>query len=50
MAQVRSVSMTLIGTPPTRRRIDPIADHVYTLPVVRELPAPVIDAAGLGTW
>jgi hypothetical protein len=42
--------MTPIRTQRTRRRIHPIADHVYTLPVVRELPAPVIDATGAGTW
>jgi hypothetical protein len=27
-----------------------IAAHAYTLPVVRELPRPVVDAAGVGTW
>jgi hypothetical protein len=42
--------MTLTRIPPTRRRIDPIADHAYTLPVVRELPAPVVDAAGVSQW
>jgi hypothetical protein len=28
------------------RRIPPINEHAYTLPVVRELPAPPPDAAG----
>ncbi len=42
--------MIFIRIPPSRRRTAPIADHVYTLPVVRELPAPVIDATGANTW
>jgi hypothetical protein len=42
--------MTAIRIQPPRRRTHPVADHVYTLPVVRELPAPVIDAAGAGAW
>jgi hypothetical protein len=27
-----------------------IAAHTYGLPVVHELPRPVVDAAGVGTW
>ena len=42
--------MSLIRTPATRRRIAPVRAHVYTIPVVRELPAPVLDGFGLGTW
>jgi hypothetical protein len=42
--------MSLIRMPSTRRRIDPIRAHVYTVPVVRELPAPLVDGFGLGTW
>jgi hypothetical protein len=34
----------------SRRRLETIAAHAYTLPVVRELPRPVIDASGVGTW
>jgi hypothetical protein len=42
--------MTAIRMSHNRRRLDPIAAHAYTLPVVRELPRPVIDASGVGTW
>jgi hypothetical protein len=31
--------MSLIRVPATRRRVDPVPAHVYTLPVVRELPS-----------
>jgi hypothetical protein len=27
-----------------------IAAHAYTFPVARELPRPVVDAAGAETW
>jgi hypothetical protein len=34
-----------------RRRITPIREHVYTLPVVRELPAHPPDPVGAhGLW
>jgi hypothetical protein len=42
--------MSLIRMPATRRRIDPVRIHVYTVPVVRELPAPRLDGLGLETW
>lgn len=42
--------MSLIRIPATRRRIDPVRVHVYTVPVVRELPAPIFDGVGTGTW
>jgi hypothetical protein len=42
--------MSLIRMPAPRRRIDPVRAHVYTVPVVRELPAPLVDGFGLGTW
>jgi hypothetical protein len=42
--------MSLIRIPASRRRIDPIPAQVYTVPVVRELPAPFIETFGLGTW
>lgn len=42
--------MSLIQMPATRRRIDPIRAHVYTVPVVRELPKPLFDGFGIGTW
>ena len=42
--------MPLIRMPATRRRIEPVPVHVYTIPVVRELPAPLVDGLSLGTW
>lgn len=42
--------MSPIQMPATRQRIDPIRAHVYTVPVVRELPKPFFDGVGIGTW
>jgi hypothetical protein len=42
--------MTVTRMPQSRRRPEPIEAHVYTVPVVRELPRPVLDATGAGTW
>jgi hypothetical protein len=42
-----AVMMSAIRTPHDRR---PIAAHVYTVPIVRERPRPVIASAGIGTW
>jgi hypothetical protein len=49
-AQARSVTMTVTRMSYRRRRPEPIPAHVYTMPVVRELPPPVVDAFGAGTW
>jgi len=38
--------MTKIQFPRSAR----IAAHAYTFPVARELPRPVVDAAGAETW
>jgi hypothetical protein len=38
--------MTIIRSAPADPRIRPIREHGYTLPVVRELPAPPPDAIG----
>jgi hypothetical protein len=40
--------MTAIRMHRSKHRPDPISAHVYTLPVVRELPRPVVDASA--TW
>jgi hypothetical protein len=42
--------MTVIVTSAARHRIHPGAGRVYTLPVVRELPAQPADAADRFTW
>jgi hypothetical protein len=42
--------MTAIRMTQSRRRLAPIAAHAYTLPVVRELPRPLVDAHGSRTW
>jgi hypothetical protein len=42
--------MTVTITPPLQRRLAPLAAHVYTLPVVRELPAQPVDLRDSGTW
>ena len=34
----------------SRPLTDAIAGHAYRLPVVRELPLPVADPAGDGSW
>jgi hypothetical protein len=39
--------MTIKSSVPADHRIRPIREHVYTLPVVRELPAQPPDAAGV---
>jgi hypothetical protein len=39
--------MTIKSSVPADPRIRPIREHVYTLPVVRELPAQPPDAAGV---
>ena len=38
--------MTIKRVVPADRRIRPISEHAYTLPVVRELPAQAPDAVG----
>lgn len=38
--------MTAKSSAPAPDRIQPIRDHVYTLPVVRELPAQPADPVG----
>ena len=38
--------MTIKRAVPADRRIRPIREHAYTLPVVRELPAQPPDAVG----
>jgi hypothetical protein len=38
--------MTIKRSAPAGRRIRPIGEHAYTLPVVRELPAQPPDAVG----
>jgi hypothetical protein len=38
--------MTIKHAVPSNHRIRPIREHAYTLPVVRELPAPPPDAVG----
>jgi hypothetical protein len=38
--------MTIRRALPADHRIRPISDHVYTLPVVRELPPQSPDAVG----
>jgi hypothetical protein len=42
--------VSVIRIPVSRRRIDPIPAYGYTVPVVREIPAPVFDDSRLGTW
>ena len=43
--------MTLTLSPLAHRRIRPIAEHAYTLPVVRELPAqPPPPVAAQSLW
>ena len=42
--------MTATRMPHSRRRPEPIAAHVYTVPVVRELPRPVVEAFPVGMW
>jgi hypothetical protein len=34
----------------SRPRTDLIAAHAYTVPVVRPLPAPIVDPAAATTW
>ncbi len=38
--------MTIFTTNPGRRRTDVLAGHVYTIPIVRELPRPPAGPAG----
>jgi hypothetical protein len=38
--------MTSKRNAPVEHRVRPIREHVYTLPVVRELPAPPADQVG----
>ena len=42
--------MTVAQITPPASRIEEVAGHAYGLPVVRELPRPVADPAGDGTW
>jgi hypothetical protein len=41
-------SMTSTAQP--QRRVDPIAGHVYTVPVVREIPIPAPSGCWDATW
>jgi hypothetical protein len=43
----RERPMSLTTSPVAQRRIRPISEHAYTLPVVRELPAQPPDPAGV---
>jgi hypothetical protein len=47
---VRSPIVSVIRIPVTRRRTDPAPAFGYTVPVVREILAPVFDDSRLGTW
>jgi hypothetical protein len=42
--------MTVPVITPFPRLTDAVAGHTYCVPVVRELPLPVADPAGDGTW
>ena len=42
--------MTVAQITPPASRIEAVAGHAYCLPVVRELPRPVVDPAGDRTW
>jgi hypothetical protein len=42
--------MTVNTTASARRRLDPAARHAYTVPVVRELPVQVPEAATELSW
>ena len=42
--------MTVFTTASVRRRLEPVAPHAYTVPVVRELPAQAPEPATELTW
>ena len=42
--------MTVITTASVRRRLEPVAAHAYTVPVVSELPARAPEPAAELTW
>jgi hypothetical protein len=42
--------MTINTTASIRRRLEPVAPHAYTVPVVRELPARALDSSSGLTW
>jgi hypothetical protein len=42
--------MTVIVTRPSSRRDDRVATHTYTVPVVRELPAPTVKGISDSSW
>jgi hypothetical protein len=47
---VRSLIVSVIRIPVTRRRIESVPAFGYTVPVVREIPMPGLDDSRLGTW
>jgi hypothetical protein len=42
--------MTVITTPSARHRTTPVAAHVFTMPVVRELPAQSVAIRDTSAW
>jgi hypothetical protein len=42
--------MTVITTPSARHRTTPVAAHVFTTPVVRELPSQTVAIRDPSTW
>jgi len=42
--------MTVPVITASARLTDAVAGHVYCVPVVRELPPPAADGAGVRTW
>jgi hypothetical protein len=42
--------MTILTVNADRRRTDVLTGHVYTIPVVRELPRPPAGPAGEAGW
>ena len=42
--------MTVATTPSARQRTSPVAAHVFTIPVVRELPAQPVAIHDTSTW
>jgi hypothetical protein len=42
--------MTIRITTSSRRRVDALTGHTYSIPVVRELPMPPAEPVGDRTW
>jgi hypothetical protein len=42
--------MPVATTPSPRHRTTPVAVHVFTVPVVRELPAQLVAVLDMSTW